>query len=110
MNVIRNTEPWQVSTNFVISTTAPESIDSVCWRYRRASEGLAQKNGNLSPEDAMMLLKDVAQSDGYPTIWSTVYNLKTGNIQVVMGRKYTDVHEFRLEMKRKEEENKEKQP
>lgn len=96
MRVIRNSEPWQVSTNFLISNVRPEGARSPCWRYNRAYETLEQGDANISQEKAMALLKDVSQS---VTIWSAVYNMTTGDIRVVMGRKYDEVHEFTLEMR-----------
>ena len=92
MMVIRNAEPWQVATNLVFSDTT----SSRCWRYRKAYESLEQAGGALLPEEAMGLLKEVSQSDGYPTAWSSVYNMTRGRIQVVAGRKYESVHEFML--------------
>jgi hypothetical protein len=94
MNVLRNQEPWQVSTNFVISEAMPEGTGSECWRYNTAYEVLEGANGSLSPDEAMALLNSVSQSS---TIWSLVYNLSTGDIQVAMNRKYDRVHEFKLE-------------
>ena len=93
MVVIRNTEPWQVATNIVFSDT---TSGSRCWRYRKAYESLEQAGGVLLPEEAMDLLKEVSQSDGYPTAWSSVYNMTRGSVQVVAGRKYESVHEFAL--------------
>ena len=99
VSVIRNSEPWQVATNFVISGTLPEDRGSLCWRYRTAYETLEQANGNISPEEAMTLLEDVSQSGDFPTIWSIVYNTTTGDIQVVVGREFDRVHQFKLEMR-----------
>ena len=101
MNVLRNRDPWQVATNFVISDTMPEGATSSCSRYNTTYETLEQTEGHVSHQEAMALLHNVSQSGSYPTIWSTVYNMTTGDIQVVMGRKYEQVNTFRLEMKGK---------
>jgi hypothetical protein len=100
MSVIRNREQWQVATNFVISHSRPEVRRSHCWRYSRTYEVLEQAEGNISGEEAMVLLNDVAQSGAFPTIWSAVYNMTSGDIRVAMGREYGEPHEFTLEMKR----------
>lgn len=100
MRVIRNNNQWQVATNFVISHVGPEGGNSRCWRYRRAYEVLEQAEGNISGEEVMILLEDVSQSGSFPTIWSAVYNMTSGDIQVVMGREYSEPHEFSLSMKR----------
>jgi len=98
-SVIRNSEPWNVATNFVICGTAPEERVSLCRRYRTAYETLEAAKGNISSEEAMALLEDVSQSGDFPTIWSIVYNLTSGDIQVVVGREYDRVHQFKLDMR-----------
>jgi hypothetical protein len=92
MRVLRNTDDWQVSTNFVISETPAPS----CWRYAKASAALNDAGGRMSVDEAMAVLAGVAQGGDYPTIWSTVYNLTSGEVRVVMGRKYGKVHTFRI--------------
>jgi hypothetical protein len=93
MRVLRSQEPWQVSTNFVISESMPEGARSECWRYNSAYEALQEANGSLSPSGAMALLQSVSQPN---TIWSLVYSLSTGDVQVAMDRGYDQVHKFRL--------------
>jgi len=95
ISVLRNNQPWQVSTNFIITGTTSESAKAKCGRYRKASETLEQVNGKLSQREAMTLLKSVSQAS---TIWSTVYMLTTGSIQVVMGRNYDTLHSFNLKL------------
>ena len=101
VRIIRNSAPWQVATNFVIADVAPEEANSPCWRYNKAYETLEQAGGGVSSKEAMALLEDVSQSGDYPTIWSVVHNGTTGEVRVVMGRKYGEVHTFNLEMKGK---------
>jgi predicted choloylglycine hydrolase len=96
MKVIRSEEPWQVATNFLISEVLPQGANASCERYNTAYKTLERTAGRISPEDAMTLLKEVSQPS---TIWSTVYDMKSGSIRVAMGRKYDEVKEFRLEVK-----------
>jgi hypothetical protein len=93
MVVTRNEEPWQVSTNFILAEERPVGARSSCWRYNLAYERLAQANGVLSAADAMSLLADVSQPI---TIWSVVYDLGSGAIDVALGRRYEQVHSFHL--------------
>jgi hypothetical protein len=95
MRVLRNEGPWQVSTNFIISEERPQGADSSCWRYNAAYEALERASGDVSSEAVMAILDDVSQSN---TIWSVVYDMAGGDIEVVMGREYDDVHEFKLRM------------
>ena len=92
ISIVHSDDSWQVSTNYLFSE--PQQPD--CWRYKKASESLTQTNGNISQEKAMSLLKDTAQDT---TVWSVVYNLKTGQIHLVMGKNYDKVHTFTLKMK-----------
>jgi predicted choloylglycine hydrolase len=94
MIVIRNNEPWQVSTNFVIhGTRAPEFVS--CVRYNRAYASLHDKRGNISKEYAMGVLNQVHQT---VTRWSTVYCMNTGEISIAVGNKYDSVRKFSLKM------------
>ena len=89
---IPNSGPWQGATNFLMSeaTAGPESR---CWRYARISEEMEKKDGSLTDWESLRLLKNIAQDN---TQWSVVYGISTGEIMVVMGRVYGDVHRFRL--------------
>ena len=52
-----------------------------------------QSMGALLPTQAMQLLERVSQRS---TIWSLVYQLDNGGLDVVMSRDYDTVHRFRL--------------
>lgn len=91
--VHRDKNDWQVCTNFILSQDLGEKwgLD----RYNKAAERLEERNGILSEEEALQLLSDVSQKD---TIWSVVYNLRTGETEIVMGKNYTKVNHFDLRM------------
>jgi hypothetical protein len=92
MKIIRGGEPWQVITNFIITgSTAP--TQAPCDRYRAAYDGLSSAEGRVSMAEAMELLEGSSQTS---TIWSTVYNLETGEVNIVMGRNYDRVHTFQV--------------
>ncbi len=92
MKVLKGGEPWQVITNFIIHVSgAPEVVS--CSRYRFAYDGLSEAGGCVSLEETMDLLEGSSQSS---TIWSIVYNLDTGEIRIVMGRKYGNALTFQL--------------
>jgi len=90
--VVRDGNPWQVSTNFLLS----EEDRPSCWRYEKAFKLLEETQGNISQVQAMTLLKDT-QLD--MIVWSVVYNMSTGRIVLAMGRDYDRVHSFNLEMR-----------
>lgn len=100
MVVLRNTVPWQVSTNFLISEERPYGPRSQCRRYSFAYRRLQSLQGELSQERAMELLAVTSQRH---TVWSVVYNLDSGRILLASGRDYGDIHEFHLPMRTDEE-------
>lgn len=98
MVLLEAEDPWQVSTNFLISIEKPQGSDSSCWRYNLVFEELHTVAGNARSEDSMRILEAVAQSGSYPTIWSIVYNRTSGEISVVVGRQYDEEHHFKLKV------------
>jgi hypothetical protein len=92
--ITRGQDPWLVVTNFLIAEVQPEGANGPCWRYMQAYEKLSQHHGQISPRTAMQLLEDVSTS----TIWSIVYNLSTGKVDLAMGRDYKLLYTFDLEM------------
>jgi penicillin V acylase-like amidase (Ntn superfamily) len=92
ISMVHDDNPWQVSTNYLFSE--PQQPD--CWRYKKASQSLRKAQGNLSQDKAMQLLQDTSQGS---TVWSVVYNLKSGQIDLVMGKNYDKVHTFSLKMR-----------
>ncbi|MBN1681457.1 MAG: linear amide C-N hydrolase [Anaerolineae bacterium] len=95
MVVQRNTQPWDMATNFTraLCDTEPENM---CQRYRIISEYLSQREGKLTPDEAMRLLESVSQDGDYSTEWSAVYDIHTGDVHVVMNRQYDTVHTLTL--------------
>jgi len=95
MILLEAQDPWQVSTNFLISIEHPQGSDSSCWRYNAAFDALQGSHGKISTDAGMTILKSVSQAN---TIWSILYNRSTGEISVVVGQDYWDVHKFKIEM------------
>jgi len=92
VNIVRADTPWQVSTNYLFS----EAVQPDCWRYNKAAEILGGSETLASNEAAMDLLEAVKQDH---TVWSVVYGLDSGRIDLAMGRDYQDVHAFQLGMR-----------
>lgn len=96
--VLRTDEPWQVSTNFVISEVPEDERTTVCDRYQTVSQTLERAHGQITEGEAMSLLSEVSSnSPQTPTMWSVVYNMTTGEIQVVVGRRYDTAYAFQLD-------------
>ena len=69
--------------------------------YRIADSVLRQRNGRLSWQQAMGLLKDISMTGTPETVTSTVMNLATGRVYQVLGRNYSEIKRFRLKMEMK---------
>ena len=92
MKVLYNNLQYQVSTNFIFSNyTAP--FTGRCWRYDLASGALQSSGGSISMSGARELLRNVSQGN---TMWTAVYSLKSGDVQVVPGRRYDSVYTTKL--------------
>jgi hypothetical protein len=92
--VFWNEQPWHLATNFLLAA-ADGAPAGYCWRYDRLSQRLSQAGGRLAPSEAIRLLSEVSQDN---TQWSIVYNMTTGEVNVVMGRDYAQpVHTLHLD-------------
>jgi len=99
MRVLRNEQPWQAATNFIISETSAEEISGNCERYNHLSKILKGSGGVQDMGETMSLLKDVSKNKAnVKTTWSVAYGMSTGEIQVAVGCQYDKIHFFRLDM------------
>lgn len=90
--VTESLDPWQVTTNFLVSEWQPIGVDAPCWRYIRAFEHLQALNGELSSAEAMTILEDVDAGSG----WSAVYNPTRGELLLGLGMDLEHLHAFQL--------------
>jgi len=95
MIIIRNENPWQVSTNFIFSEF-DDSVLANCWRFNTANTTLASTHGKATTESAMSVLQSVSHSK---TIWSVVYNMDSEIIHITVNRSFNDIKSYNLEGK-----------
>lgn len=94
MHITYNEQNYQTATNFfLIEEEDPD--ENVCWRYATIENKLENPDWEMSTQYAMKILRDVSWEW---TQWSAVYNMASGDVEVVMGRDYDNPHEFHLEM------------
>ncbi len=86
---------WHAATNFVRSAV-PGDATGQCPRHDALVRRLSSASGVLTTGAARDLLKSVAQQTGSQTQWSVVYNMSQGQVEIVMGRQYDQVHTFGL--------------
>ena len=92
MKIIPNADPWQVSTNFILSEL-DDPGKATRWRFRRACDNLEVVDGSVTDASAMVILGSV--SHAY-TFWSVVYNMDTGDIHIAPGRKFSNPLQYNL--------------
>ena len=93
--VLPNANPWHAATNFTRSAFTGDAAGQ-CHRYDTLVRRLTEANGALAPSAALDLLKAVAQTES-ATQWSVVYGMSSGQVDVVMGRRYSQAHTYWLE-------------
>lgn len=91
MVVLPNEGPYHLATNHLRNEATG---NGGCWRYATLDDRLSETKGQLTSQDAVALLEDVAQD---MTQWSIVYGISTGDVRVAMGIDYNDVHIFHLD-------------
>jgi hypothetical protein len=100
MVVYRNEAPWQLATNFLVASTGGRT-QGQCPRFDHISQRLQETGGQLTIQEALSLLSDVSQYSPQAqsnTQWSVVYNMTGGDVNIIMGRKYTGgVHSLHLD-------------
>lgn len=100
MEIFRNEDPWLLATNFLVASTGGQP-QGQCLRYDHISQRLQELGGQLTVQDALSLLADVSQGGPQAqssTQWSIVYDLTGGDVNIIMGRKYTGgVHTLHLD-------------
>lgn len=109
-------EKWQAATNFLLygadyqinkalseyqaSGQISKDINgNSLWRYITIQETINKLNGKLNMDDAMNLLKTISLTGQFPTEWSVVYNMISGDIRIAIGRVYDKTYNYKLKMK-----------
>jgi predicted choloylglycine hydrolase len=93
MVLLPNEEPWHMATNHLRCIARG---DGGCQRYHTLSDRLTSLNGQLDPQAAMQLLSEVNQD---MTQWSSVYNMTSGDINVVIAGLDDTVYSFHLDLR-----------
>jgi len=95
MVVLPNDTSWHLATNHL---RVNAQGDGGCDRYAKIRQQLTNTDGKITIPEAVQLLSDVSQAGDYPTQWSIVYEFNTGEVEVVMGREYSQHHTFQIPM------------
>lgn len=102
MQVLKPEGRYQASTNFYLSPGAKYNFGEGQDRYQIVMKGLQDKNGVITAQEGMNLLKaarminvrDPKKPRIYNTQWSAVYNNSKKSLDIVYGQKYDKVYHF----------------
>jgi hypothetical protein len=105
VNVQSNVEPWQATTNFMHRGRAPDAVLGECVRYAAMYTTLESYSGLISRWTGMEILASVSRymlpvgDDVYVyTVWSGIYDLTGGLLEVYPGTEYNNQETFKLDM------------
>jgi hypothetical protein len=100
-----NVEPWQAVTNFMIGGAPPGTLLGHCERYAALYTALHNYNGLIDEQIGMDILGSVSRymlpvGDGrfIYTVWSAIYDLTDGGLNVCPGTQYGNLEHFDLNM------------
>jgi hypothetical protein len=101
----RNVEPWQAVTNFMIGGASPDTLLGHCDRYAAVYTALHDNNGLINAQIGMDILGSVSRymlptGDGrfIYTVWSAIYDLIDGRLNICPGTQYGNLERFGLDM------------
>jgi hypothetical protein len=81
---------WQVCTNHRVAGKAEEENDQECRRYCLASDQLATLPSAAGSAEVMQIMASVSQDT---TMWTSVYNLSTRELELAYRRHYDEPHQ-----------------
>jgi hypothetical protein len=96
MKVVPAKDRWQISTNHLLSGRSESENDQRCYRYRIGSEKLAAFGAKFDMDDMQQVMSSISVDDW--TMWTSIYNLTTGEFRVAYRRNYQDIYVDRLEI------------
>lgn len=93
--VMPNKKPWQAITNSPLYKISEESREKTCWRYKILKAKLKHKNGIITWEEGMDILKSVS---GRGTQWSTIYDMKKREIYISIYKDFYHIKKIKIKM------------
>ena len=95
---------YQCLTNFFLSWDGDNKRAFGHGRYKKMSEKLAQKQGQLNGRECMELLQEVSTNTRHKifrwrvtTLWSAVYNTETCEVELCTGLDYTKKYKLAVD-------------
>jgi predicted choloylglycine hydrolase len=88
-------ENWQICTNHELCGKSDAENCASCGRYKLASAELTDLHSTGDANDVMKIMQSVSKTDH--TMWSSVYDLTTGDFELAYRRNFDDVYRDRLD-------------
>ena len=89
VETVRSAEGWQVSTNHLLYGKSEPENEAACDRYRTAAARLSDSRQPLDAPEVMRLMAAISAENR--TMWTSLYNLTTGDYQVAYRRHYENL-------------------
>jgi len=100
-----NEEPWQAATNFMVREVPLNSLMGICDRYDTIYTALRSYDGLITMDMGMTILSLVSAyqvplpSGNFAyTVWSSLYDLTIGGLDICPGTQYNEKESFKLDM------------
>jgi hypothetical protein len=87
-------ECWQICTNHELCGKSEDENCQSCGRYKLAAAELTELHAKGDGNDVMKIMQSVSKTDH--TMWSTVYDLTTGDFEIAYRQHFDDVYRDRL--------------
>jgi hypothetical protein len=97
MDVVPSTRAWQVSTNHLLSRKSEAESIRACPRYRKASAAVGSMGTETDLSGLLKVMSSVSVRNW--TMWTSLYNLSTGEFHVVYKQDYEHAYGDDLEMR-----------
>jgi hypothetical protein len=88
------TGTWQVSTNHLLFGKSATENDAACDRYRTAAARLDDTSRSVDAREVMRLMGSISAENR--TMWTSLFNLTTGDYQIAYRRHYDNPFADRL--------------
>jgi predicted choloylglycine hydrolase len=83
-------ESWQICTNHQICGKTEAQNCEACGRYKLASGELTELHAKGDANQVMKIMQSVSKTDR--TMWSSVYDLTTGDFELAYRRHFDDIY------------------
>lgn len=95
--IVDSKKNWQVSTNHILYGKSENQNDSICNRYKIASNYLDSIKSNVDFVKISNLMSKIGDKR---TMWTSIYNLSEGDYWVIYRRDFKTIFKSNIELKK----------